>query len=624
MRARLLSLALLGAVLLAVPAHAAAAERPTGEKLYTDGYDDRLLLGGQWLLKEDRLDVGQQRHYERQRSTAGWRPITVPNAWNAGDDSNESMVGGVAYYRKDFILPGSPNAVWIVRFESVNYRATVYLNGKQIGEHTGAYLPWELPLRGVKRGVNRLVVRVDNVRQPFDFPPSGFNSTGQPVGGWWNYGGITREVYLRKVAGGVDYGAVQVRPIVNPGPPASARVEFNVDVHNWSGDAKTARVNATFGLQKVKLGAVRVGGGGTRTLSRTMELPNPHLWWPADPYLYPTHLSGTPGGYTLHIGVRSIDVTPDGRLLLNGQPTNFRGVGLHEDSLDRGSAIDNATRDRYIAEVKDLGATMIRTHYPLSPYLLEQADRNGILVWSEIPVYSLRSQYFAKRLVRHLAFEYVRENILDNQNHASIAIWSVGNELSSKPPAQVRSYLRGAAVTSRRLDPTRPVGLAIVGYPAAGCQRAYNRMQVIGVNEYFGWYPGPSGQVADEDLLSNYLDSVRACYPNKAIVVTEFGAEANRDGPAEEKGTYEFQDDFVNFHLNVFASKPWLSGAIYWTLEEFRVRPGWDGGNPKPSPPFHQKGLIKLDGTPKPAYAEVQNWYRGTQQYNVGAAVRGQ
>jgi beta-glucuronidase len=622
MRARLIFLALVGAVVLGgLPAHALAAERPTNQKLYTDGYDDRLLLGGQWLLKRDRLNVGQQRHFERQRGTAGWVPITVPNAWNAGDDSNESMVGGVAYYRKDFILPGSPNAVWIARFESVNYRATVYLNGKQVGEHTGAYLPWEVRLPA-KKGVNRLVVRVDNVRQPFDFPPSGFNATGQPVGGWWNYGGITREVYLRKVTNGIDYGAVQVRPIVNPGPPPQARVEWRVDVHNWSDKAKAASVRATFGLQHVNLGSVRVGPGGTRTLTRTTQVPNPHLWSPSDPFLYPVQMNGTPGGYTLHIGVRSITVSPDGHLLLNGQPTNFRGVGIHEDSLDKGSAIDNATRDRYIAEVKDLGATMIRTHYPLSPYLLEQADRNGILVWSEVPVYSLRSTYFAKRIVRHLAFEYVTENILDNQNHASIAIWSIGNELSSKPPQQVRSYLRGAAVTSRRLDPTRPVGLAIVGYPQAGCQRAYNRLQVIGVNEYFGWYPGPGGQVADPDLLSSFLDGVHACYPNKAIVVTEFGAEANRDGPPEEKGTYGFQEDFVKFHLNVFAEKPWLSGAIYWTLEEFRVRPGWDGGNPKPSPPFHQKGLIGVDGTHKPAYTDVQQIYHNTVQYGAPASAK--
>ena len=625
MRARLILLALVGVVVLGgLPAHAlGAAERPTNQKLYTDGYDDRMLLGGQWLLKRDRLNVGQQRHFERQRGTAGWSPITVPNAWNAGDDSNESMVGGVAYYRKDFILPGSPNAAtWIVRFESVNYRATVYLNGKEIGEHTGAYLPFEFALDGVKKGVNRLVIRVDNVRQPFDFPPSGFNDTGEPVGGWWNYGGITREVYLRKVPGGIDYGNVQVRPIVNPGPPAQARVEWKVDVHNWGDKAKKASVKANFGFQKVNLGSVNVGGGGTRTLSRTMRLPNPHLWSPNDPFLYPVQIGGTPGGYTLHIGVRSLSVSPDGHLLLNGQPTNFRGVGLHEDSLDKGSAIDNATRDRYIAEIKDLGATMIRTHYPLSPYLLEQADKNGILVWSEIPVYSLRSTYFAKRLVRHLAFQELTDNINDNHNHASIAIWSVANELASKPPAQVRSYLRGAAVTARRLDPTRPVGLAIVGYPAAGCQRAYNRMQVIGVNEYFGWYPGPQGQVADEDLLSGYLDSVHACYPNKAIVVTEFGAEANRDGPSDEKGTYAFQQDFVKYHLNVFAQKPWLSGAIYWTLDEFRVRPGWDGGNPKPDPPFHQKGLISIDGTPKPAYTDVQQIYHNTTQYNAPVAVK--
>ena len=98
MRARLIFLALVGVVVLGgLPAHAlGAAERPTNQKLYTDGYDDRMLLGGQWLLKRDRLNVGQQRHFERQRGTAGWSPITVPNAWNAGDDSNESMVGGVA------------------------------------------------------------------------------------------------------------------------------------------------------------------------------------------------------------------------------------------------------------------------------------------------------------------------------------------------------------------------------------------------------------------------------------------------------------------------------------------------------------------------------------------------
>jgi beta-glucuronidase len=623
---RLLLPAAVAALVLVAPAAALGQAAPVTEqtpsgKLYVDGHDNRELLGGGWLLKLDRLDVGEQRRFQGQRSKRGWRPITVPNVWNAGDESNESMVGGIAYYRKDFRLPRtSDNTLYIARFESVNYRATVYLNGREIAAHTGAYLPFEVPLRGARAGNNRLVIRVDNVRKEFDFPPSGFNNTGQPVGGWWNYGGINREVYLRKV-NRLDFGNVQVRPIVNPSNPTGpTTIEFRVDVTNYSGRPQSARLRANFGGNPVNLGAIRIGSGGTRTFTGNLRLEQPHLWSPADPFLYETKLQlragrAVVGGYTVHAGVRSVDVTPDGRLLLNGAPTNFRGVGLHEDSLDRGSAVDNALRDRYMTDVKDMGATIIRTHYPLSPYMQELADRNGILVWSEVPVYSLKSRYFQRREVRKLAFEYIRENIRENQNHPSVIVWSMGNELASKPPGSLAAYMRGAATVARRLDPTRPTAVAIVGYPLAGCSRAYNRFQVIGVNEYFGWYPGPSGQVADRDLLSRYLDQVRECYPNKAIVISEFGAEANRDGPAEEKGTYAFQQEFVDFHLGVFASKPWLSGAIYWTSHEFRVRPGWDGGNPRATPPYHQKGVIGFDGTRKPAFTALQNGYRNTQQY---------
>jgi beta-glucuronidase len=165
------------------------------------------------------------------------------------------------------------------------------------------------------------------------------------------------------------------------------------------------------------------------------------------------------------------------------------------------------------------------------------------------------------------------------------------------------------------LDPTRPVGLAVAGYPGAGCQRRYGPLDVIGVNDYFGWYAGPSGTLFDRDKLSPYLASLRRCYPNDALMVTEFGAEANRDGSVEDKGTYAFQQDFVNYHLSVFATKPWLSGALYWALNEFRVRPEWDGGNPFSTPPIHQKALLHYDGTPKPAWTDVQGWFRAANQF---------
>ena len=131
----------------------------------------------------------------------------------------------------------------------------------------------------------------------------------------------------------------------------------------------------------------------------------------------------------------------------------------------------------------------------------------------------------------------------------------------------------------------------MAGYPSAGCQPEYGPLDVIGVNEYFGWYPGPNGSLFDRKGMSPWLDQCARAIPNKAIMVSEFGAEANRDGPVEEKGTWAYQREFVNFNLATFATKPWLSGALYWALNEFRVRPGWDGGNPRPNPPIHQKGL---------------------------------
>ena len=201
-------------------------------------------------------------------------------------------------------------------------------------------------------------------------------------------------------------------------------------------------------------------------------------------------------------------------------------------------------------------------------------------------------------------------------------VWSIGNELSARPgPVAGRLHRRAPRRRAHALDPTRPVGLAVAGYPSVGCQPRYAPLDVIGVNDYFGWYPGPSGQIADRTLLSDYLDAVRACYPNKAIIVTEFGAEANRDGPVEEKGTYAFQQDFVNYHLGVFAHEAVaVSGAIYWALKEFRVRPTGTAATRGPNPPIHQKGLITFDGVRKPACFDVQRIFRGTVQIGPAPA----
>jgi beta-glucuronidase len=286
-----------------------------------------------------------------------------------------------------------------------------------------------------------------------------------------------------------------------------------------------------------------------------------------------------------------------------------------EDSKQLGAALNDAIDRRLIAQARDLGATAIRSQYPLDEHLEELADENGLLVWSEIPVDKIPPRYLAMSSVRDRAIGKLRENILTNSSHPSIIVWSIANELAPVPDVAQGAYIARAVSAAHALDPTRPVGLAVAAYPSVGCQaRYYAPLDVIGFNDYFGWYPGPVGDLKDRNGLSGYLDAMRACYRRKGLVVTEFGAEANREGPASEHGTYAFQQDFVSFHLKVFASKPWLGGAIYWALQEFRVRPGWGGGNPRPSSPIHAKGLVSFSGALKPAYYDVRDLYRATTQ----------
>jgi beta-glucuronidase len=429
-------------------------------------------------------------------------------------------------------------------------------------------------------------------------------------------------VYLQRVDR-IDLERVVVRPSV-PCPTCPVSVRLITDVRNVSSHRQRVRVRANFGGLGVRMGTVAIAPGRRRTLTHPIPVTAPHLWTPSTPYLYPVTFSVSAAsrrgfrpaaGYVVHTGLRSVSVRADGRLLLNGVPVNLRGVAIHEDLPGKGPAWNDADRSQAILQIKDSGSTLVRSHYPLSPSFQEMADQAGLLIWSEVPVYRMNTGYLDGS-IRRAAVDEVRRNVLDNENHPSVIIWSIGNELKDSVPPRVRQYISSAARVAKGLDPSRPVGMAIEGHPLAGCRNGYGPLNVLGINDYFGWY---DGEVASRDDLSPYLDRMRLCHPTKALLVTEFGAEANRDGPETEKGTFQFQQDFLNFHLGVFASKPWLSGAVWFTLREFLVRPGWDGGNPLPQPPLHQKAVLSYDGTPKPAYYDLQAAYRATQQYPAAA-----
>ena len=284
-------------------------------------------------------------------------------------------------------------------------------------------------------------------------------------------------------------------------------------------------------------------------------------------------------------------MSSDGHLILNGARVNLRGVGVHEDSKEQGFAVDNAFRQRLVAETKAVGATLMRTHYPMHPYTHELADREGVLIWSEIPVYAIKTANLAKNLVTTLAAKELEKNIIANQNHPSVLLWSIANELSARPGPTQANYIKNAVRQAKALDPSRPVGLAVAGYPTVGCQKAYAPLDVIGVNELLRLVPRPAAASSSTARsCPRYLDSVRACYPEQALMVTEFGAEANRDGPVEEKGTWAFQQDFVNFHLAIYATKPLAQRRGLLGAQRVPRAPGLGGRQPAPEPAAAPEG----------------------------------
>ncbi len=596
------------------------ATAPTKGALASDGQEGRYLLGGTWLQKPDPTDTGLASGWWRNvADTTGWTPTTIPNAYNAGNYSTASMNGSVEWYRRDFTLPlgvfakGAPRTAqsWMVEFESVGYGATVWINGVELGTHTGAYLPFEFRLSHLHGGVNRLVVRVDDRRTAASLPPG-------PGGGWFNFGGILDVVYLRPISR-ADLDSVTIRS-AQPCPTCAATITEQATVVNTTSSPQKLALRGQYGAARLTFGTTTLGPGATWSPTATATIAHPQLWAPGSPNLYHATVTLSDaqgrflGGYSYESGIRTIAVTPDGRLELNGRLLSLRGVNLHEQTVSSGAALSVAQQAQLIAWVRALGATIIRAHYPLDPEMEQMADEDGILLWSEVPVYQVSDTYLGQPAWRTQALGVLAANITANQNHPSILLWSIGNELPTPPTANETAYIAAAAAEARQMDPTRPVGMAVSNWPGVACQTAYAPLQVIGINEYFGWFDAGGGTTDDRNELSPYLDSLRACYPKQALMITEFGYGANRSGPVEVRGTYQYQLNMLAFTLGVFASKSWLSGAIYFPMQDFAASPGYDGSDPRGTPPWVDKGVLDQFGNAKPSFALMAQLYQAVQQ----------
>ncbi|WP_146175281.1 glycoside hydrolase family 2 protein [Paraconexibacter algicola] len=582
-----------------------------------------------WQLALDPADRGMRERWQTGAGSPAWRAAAVPGVFDARP-VEQDFFGTVGWYRLRFRAPATtdPTMRWGIRFDQVRRDARVWLNGRPLGRNRDPYVPFTLPAAGLRPGqMNTLLVRADS------------RKGAEPREGWWNWGGITRPVTLvpRAAIGLDDVGVLSdvTCPDAAPGeerPPCTAKVIVDGTLeHRGSGTARpTVALRLTAPDGTVTTGSApspRALRPGERARIR-FSVPvqgDAQLWQPGSPRLYTARVETRLGDRVLQVdrkrvGLRSVRVR-NGMLELNGRAIDMRGASIQEDLRGRGPALSDADIELIVKELKALGANVTRAHYLLNDRLLDRLDEEGILVWSQAPIY-----HRDKRLVtpeqRAEALRTLRGTVIAARSHPSVITHSVANELSATPDTTpgTRAFLQSARGLVHDLDPTLPVSVDLLSYPGFPAQRAFAAYDLLGVNSYFGWYKGKkkhsTERLAD---LEPYLASMRRKYPDSALVLTEFGAESTFVGPRTTKETYAFQDDYVAQVLDIVDRSPFLGGAIYWTLREFAVKPDWDGGAQRdvPRDGIHNKGLITYDGRPKPAWDVAHDNFRATQLFRA-------
>lgn len=558
------------------------------------------------------------------------RTVSVPNVFDSRAVQQE-FGGTTGVYELHFRTPSTPPGFgWGVRFEQARRTAVVSLNGRPVGTHADPYTGFDLTLPPLRASaMNTLSVRVDN-RRPGP----------EPREGWWNWGGLSRPVTLIPL-GPVVASNVALLPQLNCPKPerCSGHVLLDATLRNRSGGAIRPRLEVTLSApnrgraRRTSVLAPPLAPGASEHLRSRIPLLGPvQTWSPDAPRRYSAAVQ-TFAGTTLaqqnsfQVGMRQASVQ-NGLLMLNGRQVDLRGASIEEDMQGHGAALTGADDARIVSELQALHANVTRAQYPLGEDLLNRLDRAGILVWSQAPIYH-RDALLRTAAERATALASLRDTVLQTRTHASVVCESVANELSPTPDSVpgTRAYIEAAVPLVRALDPGTPTAIDLFTYPGFPVQRAYRAFDLLGINNYYGWYTGRRGHsTANLSDLAPFLQQTHERYPQQALVMSEFGAEANINGPASEKQTYQFQTQYVQRTLEAVGSLPFMNGAIYWTLREFAVKPHWDGGAHRhdiPHTVIHHKGLIAYDGKPKPAFAVAARLFAQTPLYRTPGSPAG-
>ncbi|KQZ09673.1 hypothetical protein ASD23_07690 [Agromyces sp. Root1464] len=522
-------------------------------------------------------------------STAGWEDVAaageqvaLPHTWNAvdGQAGGEYRRGRSTYAR--LVSAGTGDVETWVEFAGVNSSAEVYLGGLLLARHDGGYSTFRVNLtEGLADGAATLLVIVDNAANERVYPQQA---------DFTFYGGIYRDVHLITVG----------------------REHFTLSEHGGPGltitpklDGDRAEVALRAGVADPATGVatgVRFTVDGEADLivpvvdgeaNASVSIEHVRRWHGLrDPHLYAARAELLAGGTVLdavelRFGCREFAVDPQRGFLLNGEEYPLRGVSRHQDREGVGNVITEEMKQEDLGLLKELGATTVRlAHYQHDQRFYDLCDEAGLVVWAEIPQITV----FLPGATEN-ARDQLTELIVQNRHHASIISWGLSNEITLAGSGEdVLAAHRELNNLAHELDPTRLTAMANLflletDHPLVGLP------DVMSYNLYFGWYVG---EVGDNDT---WLDDFHAAFPEIAIGLAEYGADANvqYQSAAPEKGDYTegYQALYHEHMLAMIDERPWLWATHVWNLADFGSAGRDEGGQAG----RNQKGLVSFDRT---------------------------
>ena len=508
--------------------------------------------------------------------------MQVPGDWNTQDE-RLFFYEGTVWFKRAFQWHRNGNRRTLLYFGAVNYDTYVYVNGKLAGHHVGGFTPFNFDVTDMLReGDNFVVLKVDNKRHAEAVPTQIFD--------WWNYGGITRDVLL-----------VDVEPVYIE--------DYNLQLASLEGRLLnfSVQLNKPLSGQQITLSipelkikkTLTTDAEGKAALSMKAK---PILWSPATPKLYQVDIQLGSESIRDEIGFRIIE-TRGKQILLNGNPIFLKGISIHEEKPNGGGRA-NSTADAHtlLSWAKELGCNYVRlAHYPHNEYAVREAERMGMLVWSEIPVYWTIAWTNADTYQN--AERQLTDMIRRDHNRCNVIIWSIANET---PHSDARDqFLSRLSQKARSLDSTRLISMAM---EVTAANHHKNRLQdnmnqyvdVISFNQYIGWYR----DVNDAPKMEWEIPY------DKPVIISEFGggAKYGLHGAKNQRWTEEFQENLYRENCAMLDKIDGLAGTTPWILKDFRSpRRVLNGIQDY----YNRKGLFSDDGHKKKAFYVLKEWYQG-------------